>query len=69
MQLKNGCLEVLEFVALFVLKNGNLPREKLLRVFRRCYNCFVKNRLVSKREGQIQSKFDKWKFYNVAPQP
>ena len=28
MQLKNGCLEVLEFVALFVLKNGNLPLEE-----------------------------------------
>ena len=48
-------------------KNGNLRRQKMLSVCVDAIFNFAFLRLVSKREGQIQSKFDGWKFFNLAP--
>ena len=54
MQLKNGLLEVLELVALFLLKTGTCDAKNTLESFSyMLYFAFL--RFVLKRERQIQS--------------
>ena len=65
MQLKNGRLEVLESVALFLLKMETCDAKNSWEFFVDAIFYLVKIRL--KREGQTQSKFDQWKFFNLAP--
>ena len=63
MQLKNGRLEVLESVALFLFKTGTWDAKNSGEFFVDAMFSFL--RFVSKREGQIQRKFDKWKLFNI----
>ena len=53
LQLKNGWLEVLELVVLFLFKTGTCDAKNDWQFFVEAIFFFV-----SKREGQIQSKFD-----------
>ena len=64
-QLKNGRLEVLELVALFLLKTETWDAKNSWEFFLDAVFCLVKR--VSKRETQVQSKFNEWKFFNIAP--
>ena len=56
LQLKNGWLEVQELVALFLFKTGTCDAKLSWQFFIDAIFCFVK--IFSKREGQIQRKFD-----------
>ena len=59
MELKNGCLEVLELVALFLPKTKTYDAKNIENCVDAIFH-FALLRLVSKTEGQIQSycKFD-----------
>ena len=61
--LKNEWFEVLELVALFLLKTGTFSAKnwKEISVDAIFYFFF---RSFSKRRGQIHSNFDYWKFFN-----
>ena len=55
-------LEALELEALFRLKTETYVAKNCWEFFVYAIFCFV-----AKREGQAQSKFDEWKFFNLAP--
>ena len=65
MQLKNGWLEVLELLALFLPIMETCDAKNSWEFFVDAIFYLVKIRL--KREGQTQSEFDQWKFFNLAP--
>ena len=65
MQLKNGWLEVLELLALFLPIMETCDAKNSWEFFVDVIFYLVKIRL--KREGQTQSKFGQWKFFNLAP--
>ena len=58
-------LEALELVALFPSKRKPATLKAVESFSYMLY--FALSRLVAKREGQTQSKFDEWKFFNLAP--
>ena len=62
--LKNEWFEVLELVALFLLKTGTFGAKNWKEISVDAIFCLFFFRSFSKRRGQIHSNFDYWKFFN-----
>ena len=66
MNVKNGCLEVLESVTLFLLKTETCDAKNCWEFLVDAAFCFVKIILVSKKkEDKYKAKFDEWKPFNL----